>query len=909
MNKKTLTLLLLASITLLSVAGVKVSKLTRTTSFASNDLFIVVTGSTTKVTRHIRAQDLAVGLGPWITNSGSGTGGSATNAQPPSAVLTNLSITGAITNINAITLHSNAVSYASRLGLTNRQAISDISGFFWTLQNEGMLSAFHDAAFLRGGQNTETNITKRETWRGSNAVAWASPVQTANGILTGSGGGGYDFPTEDLSADFTLFFSGQSGAAGQSAGSKMISYTHTLGGTNFGISIGAETPNIKLVVRTNGYAAYANNFFGHLFTDYLMDDYPFPFTAGFGYNVSNNALTNWHNGYLSTNSTGPYQTGLKVISVGGQNDISTTNYVGFWKGTAHGWVLFNRQLASNEVKQLEVALRWLAPGTHNNIAVGDSTSANIYTKQSESWPYQFMIGPGTNTGEHYIAAASGRTAVSMNSLWADTATRRKPQGKVKTATARIWAGINDLYTSQTGQATWEAISNMTWKAGQDGIDVEVGTLYPSVVYDASMKVQWTNLNNQIISNAWMFKKVYRRDLMFAKTNGVMWYDFLHLSTNGLAEVVKDMSLGGQLGWKSVLPYYPVGASAGQVLTSDADGNATWGASSSGGSLATNANQFGASVTLTIASGALLTNLQVRGIDPLGLTVSRALSLNASGDITNGTTTAAELEFVNGVTSAIQTQLNGKQNGQTNSSQFGASTTLTLADRLSVTNLNSYGTGAVFSGHVTVSSNITAGSFIGSGTGVPILKLQTMMAADNSLAFSVRTNFTQLSTNFFEFTSPSAGQGFRLHSVANGQLVWTNALDVEMPTQGLISNVTQITYQMHSGSVVGANSNQTIWLGQTNVSDLLISTNVTFTNFNGITAGRSASFTAFMKVTNAAANVGVNWGNLGGSNPGYAVALWTNANAPMWTTLTNTKTYVLSVTSRGTNLHPTITLWE
>ena len=773
MNKKTLTLLLLASITLLSVAGVKVSKLTRTKSFASNDLFIVVTGSTTKVTRHIRAQDLAVGLGPWITNSGSGTGGSATNAQPPSAVLTNLSITGAITNINAITLHSNAVSYASRLGLTNRQAISDISGFFWTLQNEGMLSAFHDAAFLRGGQNTETNITKRETWRGSNAVAWASPVQTANGILTGSGGGGYDFPTEDLSADFTLFFSGQSGAAGQSAGSKMISYTHTLGGTNFGISIGAETPNIKLVVRTNGYAAYANNFFGHLFTDYLMDDYPFPFTAGFGYNVSNNALTNWHNGYLSTNSTGPYQTGLKVISVGGQNDISTTNYVGFWKGTAHGWVLFNRQLASNEVKQLEVALRWLAPGTHNNIAVGDSTSANIYTKQSESWPYQFMIGPGTNTGEHYIAAASGRTAVSMNSLWADTATRRKPQGKVKTATARIWAGINDLYTSQTGQATWEAISNMTWKAGQDGIDVEVGTLYPSVVYDASMKVQWTNLNNQIISNAWMFKKVYRRDLMFAKTNGVMWYDFLHLSTNGLAEVVKDMSLGGQLGWKSVLPYYPVGASAGQVLTSDADGNATWGASSSGGSLATNANQFGASVTLTIASGALLTNLQVRGIDPLGLTVSRALSLNASGDITNGTTTAAELEFVNGVTSAIQTQLNGKQNGQTNSSQFGASTTLTLADRLSVTNLNSYGTGAVFFGHVTVSSNITAGSFIGSGTGVPILKLQTMMSADNAFAITVATNRFASTTNTFDFTNVAANDVIKMHSSSAGIVVWTN----------------------------------------------------------------------------------------------------------------------------------------
>ena len=907
MNKKTLTLLLLASITLLSVAGVKVSKLTRTTSFASNDLFIVVTGSTTKVTRHIRAQDLAVGLGPWITNSGSGTGGSATNAQPPSAVLTNLSITGAITNINAITLHSNAVSYASRLGLTNRQAISDISGFFWTLQNEGMLSAFHDAAFLRGGQNTETNITKRETWRGSNAVAWASPVQTANGILTGSGGGGYDFPTEDLSADFTLFFSGQSGAAGQSAGSKMISYTHTLGGTNFGISIGAETPNIKLVVRTNGYAAYANNFFGHLFTDYLMDDYPFPFTAGFGYNVSNNALTNWHNGYLSTNSTGPYQTGLKVISVGGQNDISTTNYVGFWKGTAHGWVLFNRQLASNEVKQLEVALRWLAPGTHNNIAVGDSTSANIYTKQSESWPYQFMIGPGTNTGEHYIAAASGRTAVSMNSLWADTATRRKPQGKVKTATARIWAGINDLYTSQTGQATWEAISNMTWKAGQDGIDVEVGTLYPSVVYDASMKVQWTNLNNQIISNAWMFKKVYRRDLMFAKTNGVMWYDFLHLSTNGLAEVVKDMSLGGQLGWKSVLPYYPVGASAGQVLTSDADGNATWGASSSGGSLATNANQFGASVTLTIASGALLTNLQVRGIDPLGLTASRALSLNASGDITNGTTTAAELEFVNGVTSAIQTQLNGKQNGQTNSSQFGASTTLTIADRASLTNINVYGTGAVFFGHVTGASNITASSFIGSGTGVPIIKLQTMMAADNAFAISTRTNFTQLYTNFFEFGSGlAAGDGIRLHSTTTGQATWTNA------SMTIRTNMVGMSFDyglIYAATNTTAGTNFAINFSPNNTNHIdFFTTNwwCQWTNISGLAQGSLANKT--IRITPSAP--GQNLTNIWPVGRQHGIYQWTtNANSPIWTVLTNAKTYVLSLTAYGTNIHATMSLWE
>lgn len=100
---------------------------------------------------------------------------------------------------------------------------------------------------------------------------------------------------------------------------------------------------------------------------------------------------------------------------------------------------------------------------------------------------------------------------------------------------------------------------------------------------------------------------------------------------------------------------------------------------------TNGNQFGATTTTTIKSGALVTNVQARGVTDLNLTASRAVVLNASGNLTNATTTAAELDFVNGVTSAIQTQLNGKQNGQTNGNQFGASTTLTIASGALTTN--------------------------------------------------------------------------------------------------------------------------------------------------------------------------------------------------------------------------------
>jgi hypothetical protein len=153
---------------------------------------------------------------------------------------------------------------------------------------------------------------------------------------------------------------------------------------------------------------------------------------------------------------------------------------------------------------------------------------------------------------------------------------------------------------------------------------------------------------------------------------------------------------------------------------------------------------------------------------------------------------------------------------------------------------------VFSGHVTVGSNITASSFIGSGTGTPIIKLQTMMAADNAFAISVRTNFTQLSTNFLEFTSPSAGQARVLHSAAAGQLVWTNGAvgvritgiqtnttsvqcdwttsDIVHITNSLIANVVIIPTNMVSGSslrVVAQASTQTYTLSVSNAAGTVV----------------------------------------------------------------------------------------
>lgn len=126
---------------------------------------------------------------------------------------------------------------------------------------------------------------------------------------------------------------------------------------------------------------------------------------------------------------------------------------------------------------------------------------------------------------------------------------------------------------------------------------------------------------------------------------------------------------------------------------------------------------------------------------------------------------------------------------------------------------------------------------------------------------------------------------------------------------VVSNLSSTLYTLSSITVVGANSNQTVRLGMTNAVDMLLSTNMTLTNFSGVAAGVYGTWTAFIKVTNSAGNVVVNYGNLGLENPGYGVAIGTNANAPMWTVLTNTKTYALTYVFRGTNGHVSISLWE
>ena len=103
------------------------------------------------------------------------------------------------------------------------------------------------------------------------------------------------------------------------------------------------------------------------------------------------------------------------------------------------------------------------------------------------------------------------------------------------------------------------------------------------------------------------------------------------------------------------------------------------------------------------------------------------------------------------------------------------------------------------------------------------------------------------------------------------------------------------------------SNIVVNFAQTNTVELWVTNNLTFTNWVGISD--SGSVPLLYLIRPQLITRGVNWGNLGLSNPGFGVAIATNANNALWTTLTNGKTYALSLTRVRTNIFPTLTLWE
>jgi len=139
------------------------------------------------------------------------------------------------------------------------------------------------------------------------------------------------------------------------------------------------------------------------------------------------------------------------------------------------------------------------------------------------------------------------------------------------------------------------------------------------------------------------------------------------------------------------------------------------------------------------------------------------------------------------------------------------------------------------------------------------------------------------------------------------LLATNAsglASVQVKNNGSISNVLYLLSTQLVATNTTVNSNLTVNYNIGAV-DLFITNSISLTNHTGLAANTSKTTVLFIQPQ--LVNRTVVYPTLGG--PSFGQRWFTNANSPMWTTLTGGVTYVMSLTSRGTNVHASISEWK
>ncbi len=147
--------------------------------------------------------------------------------------------------------------------------------------------------------------------------------------------------------------------------------------------------------------------------------------------------------------------------------------------------------------------------------------------------------------------------------------------------------------------------------------------------------------------------------------------------------------------------------------------------------------------------------------------------------------------------------------------------------------------------------------------------------------SVTTNFTTI----------AAGSG------TFGSVVATNTLDA-----GTIT-ATNLMITFLTVPVGIANSNLTVNFNIASQDIYLTNSTTTFTNLVGLVATNQANIT--LRITPVSANRTITWPTLGGNS--FGARFLTNANSPIWTTITNP--VVVSMSAWGTNVHISMSEWK
>lgn len=161
---------------------------------------------------------------------------------------------------------------------------------------------------------------------------------------------------------------------------------------------------------------------------------------------------------------------------------------------------------------------------------------------------------------------------------------------------------------------------------------------------------------------------------------------------------------------------------------------------------------------------------------------------------------------------------------------------------------------------------------------------------------------------------TAGNGGTGDTNANGGSIklqggtGATAGEIQLNLTGGATVASNFTYQVNAWTAETnstANTNITVNFDQ-GVVDLYLTNNASFTNFARVPSSQRARLVTF-RITPQLVNRTVVYPTLGGAS--FGVYCETNANSPMWTTLTQGSRYRMTFDAIATNVAVTITEWK
>lgn len=190
----------------------------------------------------------------------------------------------------------------------------------------------------------------------------------------------------------------------------------------------------------------------------------------------------------------------------------------------------------------------------------------------------------------------------------------------------------------------------------------------------------------------------------------------------------------------------------------------------------------------------------------------------------------------------------------------------------------------------------------------------LAAACSNLTYAVGVGSTNLayligaaSTNLANAYSVALTNALAAKQDSYANLSSLGNSGIQFPgTSALVSNVNQVLWNLMTEAVAtnSATSNLTINV-RTNKYYVTATNNITVTNFSGITAGVASDTTIIIEPQLIPR--GITYPTLGGTS--FGITANTNANSPMWTTLTNGVKYALTISAFGSQTFWSISAWK